>query len=291
VHNSTPMIRFLLRHLGLLLLTCGAVVVLGGCSGLFVQPRKGLYENSRVQKFAPRDVSFASSDGFTLHGWFLAAREPQGTILFLHGNAENLSTHVNGVLWLVKEGFNVFIVDYRGYGRSEGEATLDGIHQDGAAALERLFSLPGVDPERVALLGQSLGGAVALHTVATSPLKGKIKAVIVESTFSGYRLIAREKLGSFFLTWPFQYPLSWLFDDSYSPVRWIARVAPVPVLILQGAQDPIVPPRHGQLLYEAALPPRELWETAPAGHISSFADPAVRARLISYLRERFSHSR
>ena len=209
-----------------------AVFVIAGCNGLFFHPQKELTTNPVAEKFEPQDVFFKTADGLTLHGWFILTPDSAGTVLVFHGNAENLVTHVNSVLWLVKEGFNVFIIDYRGYGRSEGTSTVEGIMLDGRAALDTVFSLNGVEPGRVAVLGQSLGGAVAIHTVATAPRSRDVRAVIVDSTFSGFRSIAREKLGSFFLTWPLQYPLSLLFTNEYSPQEWIPRISPVPLLIL-----------------------------------------------------------
>ena len=81
-------------------------------------------------------------DGLKLHGWHLKAKDKsRGTILQLHGNAENISTHVNSVLWLALEGYDVFNFDYRGYGKSEGSPTLDGVHIDARAALETVLKL------------------------------------------------------------------------------------------------------------------------------------------------------
>ena len=122
-------------HLLKVMLFALATLIVAGCNGLFFYPQKELRSNPVAEKFAPQDVYFPTTDGLTLHGWFLASREPQGTVVVFHGNAENLSTQVNSVLWLVKEGFNVFIIDYRGYGRSEGTPTVEGIMIDGRAAL------------------------------------------------------------------------------------------------------------------------------------------------------------
>ena len=254
------------------------------CSSLLFYPQRQLADNPLLNRFPAEDIFFRSSDGVRLHGWLLRpVGPPRGSILVLHGNAENISTHVNSVFWLVQEGFAVFIADYRGYGLSEGEPTMDGVHRDAEAALGTLLTMPGVDPQRIAVLGQSLGGAIAIHLVATTPHKKAVRALVVDSPFAGYRLIAREKLGGFFLTWPLQYPLSFLFDDSYSPSRFVDHVAPVPLIIISDDQDPIVPARHGTLLREAAGPNAELWTTSGRGHVGSFAEPELRRALVERL--------
>lgn len=266
-------------------------VLCAGCSSLLFYPQRHLADNPLLMRFPAEDVSFRSSDGVRLHGWLLRPVGPsRGSILVLHGNAENISTHVNSVFWLVQEGFTVFITDYRGYGLSEGEPTIDGVHRDAEAALETLLTLPGGDPQRIAVLGQSLGGAIAIHLVATTPHKERVKALIVDSPFAGYRLIAREKLGGFFLTWPLQYPLSLLFNDAYSPSRFVRNVAPVPLIIIGDEQDQIVPLRHGRLLRETAGPSAELWTTSGLGHVGSFADPELRRDLVERLDRLFASS-
>jgi fermentation-respiration switch protein FrsA (DUF1100 family) len=257
---------------------------LAGCSELFFYPSRDMRESPAVKMFPHRDIVFTSSDGVPIHGWYFPAERAEGSVLVLHGNAQNLSTHVNSVLWLVKEGFNLFIIDYRGYGWSGGEPDLDGIHKDADAALEKLFSLPETDPNRVVVLGQSLGGSIAVYTVARSPRKDSIRALVAESAFSSYRRIAREKLNSFWLTWPFQYPLSWTVSDSYSAEKWIGQVSSVPVLILHGMDDPVVPTHHGRRLFETARDPKQFWLTARPGHIQSFGDDAVRNQLAAFLR-------
>jgi len=254
-----------------------------GCSGLFFYPSRDMQEGPAVKLFNHRDVVFQATDGMVLHGWYFPAEKAAGSILVLHGNAQNLSTHVNSVLWLVKEGYNLFIIDYRGYGWSGGKPTLEGVHADADAALEKLFSMPETDPNRVVVLGQSLGGSIAIYTVTHSPHKDRIRALVIDSVFSSYRRIAREKLDSFWLTWPFQYPLSWTINDDYSAVRWIAKVSPMPILILHGLDDKVVPVHHGRMLSEAALPPKELWLTARPGHVQSFGDEAVRKNFVDYL--------
>ncbi|MRR36061.1 alpha/beta fold hydrolase, partial [bacterium] len=237
-----------------------------GCSSLLFYPQRQLADNPLLIRFPAEDISFRSSDGVQLHGWLLRPVGPsRGSILVLHGNAENISTHVNSVFWLVQEGFAVFIVDYRGYGLSEGKPTIDGVNRDAEAALVTLLTLPGVDPARVAVLGQSLGGAIAIHLVATTPHKGAVRALVVDSPFAGYRLIAREKLGEFFLTWPLQYPLSLLFNDDSSPLRFVGSVSPVPRIIICDVPAPTVRAHHGRLLHGAACPSADLCATSRTG--------------------------
>jgi fermentation-respiration switch protein FrsA (DUF1100 family) len=262
-----------------------------GCSSLFFYPQRELEPNLTAALLLPEDVYFETSDQVRLHGWYFRVERSKGSILVLHGNAQNLSTHVNSVLWMVLEGYNLFIIDYRGYGRSEGKPSVEGIHRDAEAALGKLLELPGVDRDRVAVLGQSIGGAVAIYTAANSAHRDRVRAVVLDSPFSSYRRIAREKLGSFFLTWPLQYPLSFLVGDRYAPERWIAKVSPIPLLMLHGAEDPVVPVQHGQRLYAAAREPKTFLVTDPPGHVRSFADGNIRRTVAAFLDTAFGGAR
>lgn len=261
-----------------------AVLILTGCSGLFFFPEKDFVLTPDKLKLVYEDVQFASLDGTRLHGWFLpAAGEAKGTVVFYHGNAENVSTHIGAVYWLPPHGYNVFIFDYRGYGRSMGDEDIPGVNLDGQAALAYIGQRQDIDSGRVVVFGQSLGAAIALYSVATSQVP--VKAVVVESAFPRYRTIFKEKLASFFLTWPLQWPLSYTVSDQYSPVNYLDIIKGMPLLVIHGDTDPIVPDHHGRALYAAAGGDKELWIIEGGGHTSAFGRfrEIYRPRLLDYL--------
>jgi fermentation-respiration switch protein FrsA (DUF1100 family) len=265
------------------------VTLLAGCTGVFFQPHHIQVRTPDKLGLNYEDVYFESRDGIRLHGWFLPAEAPaQGTIFFLHGNAENISTHIGAVYWLPKQHFNVFIFDYRGYGLSEGAPSLPGAVGDVESAFTWLLSRKDIDPKRVVVFGQSLGGSLATYFTATTLHRADIKALVVESAFSSYRDITREKLASFWLTWPLQYPLSWTVDDEFSPIRVIGKVSPIPLLVIHGDADNIVPIAHGRRLYDAAGEPKEFWVVAGGNHIDAFRHTANRERFLSFLRTTLS---
>jgi fermentation-respiration switch protein FrsA (DUF1100 family) len=268
------------RLFGLALLALG----LAGCTGIVFQPMRELVLTPDEIGLAYREVRFTTADGVRLDGWFLPARAPrQGSVLFLHGNAENISTHIASVAWLPAAGFDVFLFDYRGYGSSAGEPSLGGLELDFAAALRTLLAMPEAEPERIVVFGQSLGAAVAITGLAESPDKSKVRALVVEGAYTSLRALAREKLAGFWLTWPLQWPLGLTIDDRYRPIDAIGKLAPLPVLIIQGEADQVVPAHHGIALFEAAREPKQLWLLPGTGHIQAFTRPENRRRLSEYL--------
>ena len=274
-----------MRAAGRLVIVFAVILGLNACTGFFFQPMREHVFDPRQIGFTYRDVAFEAGDGTALHGWlFPAEGDHLGSILFLHGNAENISTHFANVAWLAKAGFDVFAFDYRGYGRSAGSPDLDGMHLDAAAALETLLNLPGTDPDRVMVIGQSLGGAIALAAIARSPDKDRLKALVVEGAFSDYRRIARQKLAAFWLTWPLQWPISLAIDNRWRPLEAAAALAPLPLLVIQGEDDQVVPPEHGQALFDAARPPKYLWRLPATGHVQAFATIGSRKRLVAFFR-------
>jgi len=264
------------------LLAC--LLVLSGCTGFFFQPSTDHVNDPATFGFTYQDVDVKAADGTRLHGWFFPHQgERLGSVYFLHGNAENVSTHFASVVWLTRGGFDAFIIDYRGYGRSEGVPTLDGLHQDAAAGLDHLLTRPGISPEDVVVFGQSLGGALALTAIAASPHKDRLAGLVVEGAFSDYRGIVREKLDGFWLTWPFQWPLSLTIDGRYDPKAAAAALAPLPLLIVHGQADLVVPSHHGDRLFAVAAEPKAIWKPEEAGHIAAFATLGMQQRLLAHL--------
>ena len=272
-------------------LVAALAAVLTGCSTSFFQPSTSLYHTPGQFGLEYEPVEIRAADGTELFAWFLPARgKPSATVLYLHGNAENISTQFANVAWLPARGYNVLALDYRGYGGSAGSPTFAGVQLDIDAAMRALLARPDVDAQRIIVFGQSLGAALAVHYVAHSPYRSSVRAVVLDSPFSDYRGIVREKLAGFFLTWPFQWIARMTVENDYSPTASIEGIAPIPVLFIHGDDDLVVPPHHSQRLYERAREPKELWVLPDTGHIQAVRSREVRERLAHFLERHSSES-
>lgn len=264
-----------------------ATLCLAGCTSLFFHPQPSHVRTPAQIGLQYEDITLSAADGVRLHAWFLPAQTPpRGTILFLHGNAENISTHIGSVYWLPERGFNVLLLDYRGYGRSEGHPELRGMVADVEAAMNTLLTRSDVDASRIVVFGQSLGGAIALHYVAHSKHRKYIRALVIDSAFASYRGITREKMASLWFAWPFQW-LPWLtVTGQYDPADAVARISPIPLLVIHGGRDTIVPATHAETLYARAREPKELWMVPAGGHIDAFRFEECRDRFVAYLADK-----
>ncbi|MEQ8184855.1 alpha/beta hydrolase [Marinobacter salarius] len=257
-----------------------------GCSSVFFYPDQVTYITPDRLNLEFEDVFVETPDGETLHGWWLPAKsEPKGTVYFLHGNAQNISSHIMNVAWLPERRYNVFLIDYRGYGRSTGAPDIEGTLHDAETGLRWLVDQPDVQSQPLFLLGQSLGGALGTALASEwvkrdeqPPLDG----VILDGTFSGFRAIAREKLGDFWLTWPLQIPLSWTITDEYEAYERIGDISPVPVMVIHSVRDGIIPFHHGKRLYEAAEEPKTFLQT-DTPHASTFVIPGYQDEVLEFM--------
>lgn len=277
-----------INTLGLFFVAALSPILLSGCTSLFFHPHSFLIDTPDRHGIEYQIENFEAADGTALNAWFFPAKlkdndKAKATILYLHGNAENISTHFHSIEWLPAEGFNVLALDYRGFGASEGTPSLAGMQLDIDAAMGHLLTHNDVDTKRIVILGQSLGGPLAIYYAAHNSYRAYIRAVVADSAFYDYRQIAREKLAQSYLTWPFQW-LPWLvINNNYSPSDSVAMVSPIPLLLIHGDQDAVVPLSHSQKLFDLAKEPKELWVIPGAGHIQSLSSEEVRKRLVEYL--------
>lgn len=260
-------------------------IFLCGCNHLFYHPDRHSYVRFDKGK-APEDGFLMTADGEKLHYWlFKPEGEPQGTVVQFHGNAQNMSAHFVYVVWLVQHGYQVMTFDYRGYGKSSGRPSQEGLSVDGQTVLNHICSK---ENKPVFILGQSLGGAVALGSLSQGSQECAC-ALIVDSSFFSYRRIARAKLDSYWLTWPLQYPLSLLVTDFYESS--VLKKIYQPILVVHSEKDPVVPVQFGERVYSStASSDKSMWRLESQGHIEAFLPgSAYRDKLLNYLRSR-SHS-
>jgi len=265
------------------------LLLLQACTAAFFQPMRPMVLTPARIGLAYEDVYFNAADGTRLHAWYLpAGGETKGTLLFLHGNAQNISTHIASVYWLPARGYGVLLLDYRGYGESAGSPSLSGALQDGEAALDWLAARPEVRARGMVVFGQSLGGSLAVDVVAHSQHRSQIRGLIIDSAFSSFRRMAREVLGRWWVSWAFQWPLSFAVSDGDDPIDNIAAVSPIPVLIMHSDQDQVVPVAHARALYAAARPPKTLWLLPDGGHIQALLVEDNRIRFTAALARLFA---
>ncbi|WP_336086780.1 alpha/beta hydrolase [Nocardia sp. SSK8] len=221
-------------------------------NALVYHPDKHVAETPAALGLDYRDLTMRTTDGIDVHGWFVRAERPRGHILYAHGNAGTIGDRVAIIALLVAAGFDVLAFDYRGFGHSTGAPEEQGTYLDARAARTALLDQPGVDPDRILYLGKSLGGGVLLELATEFPPAG----MILMSTFSGMRDAARSVYP--FLPAP-------LIPDAYPSLRRIATLR-VPILMMHGDRDELLPLRHAERLYAAATEPKRLIVVPGAGH-------------------------
>lgn len=199
-------------------------------------------------------VTFPTSDGLTLNGWFLApAKTPEFTVIVFNGNAGNRSYRAPLAAAFTRANFAVLLFDYRGFGGNPGSPTESGLRHDARAARDYVIAHPHVDRGRLVYFGESLGSAVATELAVDHPPA----ALVLRSPFTSLSDIGR-------VHYP-MLPVRWLLRDRYDTIGRIARVR-APILIIGGDRDRIVPVAQTRLLYGAARDPKSLLIVDGADH-------------------------
>ena len=231
----------------ILLLLLG-LVLLNGCmylqqSSMIFFPYVTLDQTPADWGLVYEDVFLDTEDGVRLHGWYIPRHGSKQALLFFHGNAGNISHRSASVEIFHRLGLNVFIFDYRGYGKSQGKPDEKGLYKDARAAWRYLSKERGFGQEEIILFGRSLGGAVAAELAAEIQPGG----LILESTFSSAKDMANA-------VFPVLSRLIFLRYD-FDTAAHVRRVA-CPVLVLHSPDDEIIPFRLGEKVFQAANEPK-----------------------------------
>ena len=253
------MARFKLWQIILVIIVWGLALWTIGCNGT-----RFLFSTDKQVTATPADLGlkydeiwFDAADGISIHGWSIPGQADMPLVLFFHGNAANISHFVGRLKYLHKLGFSTFIFDYRGFGKSHGQAMREeDLYIDARGAINYLRSR-GWQPSQMVFYGHSMGAAVSLQMgLETSPA-----AVVLESPFTSIPDIA----------WPITYALigSWAIDAEFDNLAKIGNLA-VPLVILQGCEDNIVPHKMAQRLYRHAREPKAIYLIPDGGHNDLF---------------------
>lgn len=205
-------------------------------------------------------IALVTPDGETLVLWTSPARADRPTVLFLHGNGGEIADRADRLAFYRSRGFGVAFLSWRGYGGSTGSPSETGLLTDAKAAYDHLRA-QGVEPDRIVLVGESLGTGPAVQLAAANP----VGALVLEAPYSAAVDIARA-------AYPWL-PVGVLMKDQFRSRDHIGAVR-APILILHGEADRVIPPGFGRRLFDAARDPKTFLSLGPVGHEALF-DPAT----------------
>ena len=243
--NIKMILSFLLWIVGFYLVIVSLVYIFQ--SKLLYFPDKNIVADPEFYGLEYEEVKFKTADDFILHGWYIPVDSAKYTLLFCHGNAGNISHWLESIKQFYNLGLNVFIFDYRGYGKSEGNVSEQGTFKDAEAAWKYLVTEKNTDSQNIIIFGRSLGAAIACH-LATHQ---KAAALIMESAFISVPDLAAQ-------IYPFL-PVRWLSRFEYNNLENIQKIK-CPVLFIHSKKDEIIPFSHGERLFAAANQPKQFLE-------------------------------
>jgi fermentation-respiration switch protein FrsA (DUF1100 family) len=286
-HFGTRLWRTLVvagRIVGPLVLAVSAamVVLTRWLAGQFLtlapERRRPLLERPEDFGLASEDVQVVSEDGLELHGWYMAGRNG-ATIMVQHGSPGGRQDGLVEAAFLSKHGYNVLLGSFRAHDDCDGVDVSFGYHEmkDTAAWHNYLLGREEVDPERIGIFGESMGGSVAIRYAAAN------KSIAAVATASAPAIMSESvelmivsdvhaprwsvpPLASLFIFWAGRKAGCTAAD--VDPLPHVAQISPRPLLIIHGGDENRVPPEHAHMLYEAAGKPKELWFVEEAGHVN-----------------------
>lgn len=245
--------------------------ILSGCSSLLYQPREGLFYNPEKLNLSFKEYYIKSIDGNSLHAWYFptANQKPKGTVIFFHGNGENLTSHYLTLHWLPAEGYNYIIFDYPGYNLSTGTPNPESTVIAGKSVIE--WTMKELPSDKFFIFAHSLGGIIALRSLEELSQDSfhKINAVIIDGSFKSYQDVSRSIAKKHWLTWPLQ-PLTYiLLSDTWAP-KHLATPRNKSFLVIHGEKDPVINLDLGKELFSAITDHKEFWSVPEAGHGNLF---------------------
>ncbi|MFH1339204.1 MAG: alpha/beta hydrolase [Candidatus Omnitrophota bacterium] len=215
--------------------------------------RRGIYYPTKEIILTPKDIGlkyedifFQTQEGLSLNGWFIPSQGPRGTLLFCHGNAGNISYRVEIIQIFNELNLNVFIFDYRGYGRSQGNPSETGLYRDARAAYDYLLSRQDVDKEKIIIYGKSIGANVAINLASGADAA----CLIADGGFTSAYDMGKK-------LFPYL-PIKWVIAVKFDAEEKIKNIA-IPKLIIHSKDDEVVPLKLGRKLFEAASQPKEFY--------------------------------
>lgn len=219
------------------------------------------------------EVWFRSPAGGALFGWYVESSRSSWVLLWCHGNAGNVIDRLDNLRDLVRLGLSVFLFDYRGYGRSEGRPSEEGLYEDALAAYDYLVTRRRIRPERIVLFGRSLGGAVAGEVAARRPASG----LILESTFPSVEAVARIHYWGL--------PVHLLLGARFRLIDRLPHIS-LPVLVIHGDRDETIPVSLGRMVFDAVKGPKAWYVVRGADHndVPAVGGQAYYERIEAFLR-------
>ena len=268
-------------------------LALAGCtsvSTLFFYPQSTLIATPKEADLEYQDIWLQANDGTKLHSWWIPAQGEQSDsnimLLYVHGNAENISSHSRSIYWLPSSGVSVLALDYRGFGASEGKAQMPDMLLDLEAAA--IWMKQQYPEKELVILGQSIGTVMAINFAAQAAEKYDIKALVLDAPLTGFAPAARHAMSKSIVGW-FIWPFTLFIPSHWDPIKHIDNID-LPVLMMHSPEDQIVSYTQAKKLYtqwKKVHPAQQLcWLDSKGPHIMSFAFSELRSKTLSFIESK-----
>ena len=262
--------------------------ILVGCSKNDIFPTDTkVYDAPENYGYNYEEFYFKSSQEALLRGWLFKAKGPSlGIVVVSNGIIYNMSERFKKWTWVLDEGYDLFIYDFRGYGNSFGEVDMFGFVDDVTAAIAYSHDLNRALP--MVVVGQSMGGSFVIDAVVKEEYS-YVKLLVIDSTMQGFARSVNDLIEKHFLLWPLIWIPDTITPEGVDSIDFVDKTNRA-TLFLVGLQDTVIEPEHSVDLYLKAKEPKALWIVEDAGHVECICKSKVKAALKEVLRAAFNNS-